>query len=206
MSEAGTAAYGKPEYWDIRYTKHTEVLEWHQLSWPGLKEAIAPLLKPDSKILNVGSGNSRLSEEMYDEGFKHITNIDISNVVVKAMQDKYQERSSMTYKHMDCRAMDFSDQSFNIAIDKATLDSIVCGENSHANVQKYLAHVSRVLAADGVFVLVSHAQPSYRLNFLDKPEFAWKIDTVTVPRPMPMPNIASDEKENVYYIYLCRKS
>jgi 2-polyprenyl-3-methyl-5-hydroxy-6-metoxy-1,4-benzoquinol methylase len=41
------------------------------------------------RILNVGSGNSRLSEEMFEEGYTQITNIDISNVCIKAMKDKY---------------------------------------------------------------------------------------------------------------------
>jgi len=40
----------------------------------------------------VGAGNSRLSEEMYEEGYTTITNIDISNVCVKAMKDKYKEK------------------------------------------------------------------------------------------------------------------
>jgi 2-polyprenyl-3-methyl-5-hydroxy-6-metoxy-1,4-benzoquinol methylase len=40
----------------------------------------------------VGAGNSRLSEEMFEEGYTHITNVDISNVCIKAMKDKYKEK------------------------------------------------------------------------------------------------------------------
>lgn len=35
-------------------------------------------MKPEDKILNVGAGNSKLSEEMYEEGYHNIVNIDIS--------------------------------------------------------------------------------------------------------------------------------
>ena len=207
MTESAVASYGKPEYWEQRYTKDPEVLEWHQMSWAGLKDSLVPLLKQEHKILNVGCGNSRLSEEMYDDGYKQIINIDISNVVIKAMQEKYQDRTAMSFKHMDCRTMDFEKQTFNAVIDKATLDSIVCGESSFANVHKYVSEVSRVLTDDGVFIVISHAQPHYRLNFLDKPEFNWKIETLTVPRPIFAQNIAPiDDKENVYYIYVCRKA
>jgi len=33
-----------------------------------------------------------LSEEMFDEGYQNITNIDISHVVTKAMQEKYKDK------------------------------------------------------------------------------------------------------------------
>ena len=53
--------------------------------------------------MNLGAGNSSkdklielialgLSEEMYDEGYQNITNIDISKVVTKAMQEKYKDK------------------------------------------------------------------------------------------------------------------
>jgi len=45
-----------------------------------------------------------LSEEMFDEGYQHITNIDISFTVVKQMQDHYREKyPTLTYKQMDVR-------------------------------------------------------------------------------------------------------
>jgi 2-polyprenyl-3-methyl-5-hydroxy-6-metoxy-1,4-benzoquinol methylase len=37
----------------------------------------------------VGAGNSPFSEEMYAEGYKNITNIDFSEIVVEDMQLKY---------------------------------------------------------------------------------------------------------------------
>ena len=33
-----------------------------------------------------------MSEEMYEEGFQNIVNIDISSVVIKAMQEKYKDK------------------------------------------------------------------------------------------------------------------
>ena len=36
-------------------------------------------------ILNLGCGNSILSEELYDKGFKNIYNIDISPIVIEQM-------------------------------------------------------------------------------------------------------------------------
>jgi len=84
--------------------------------------------------LNVGAGNSRMSDEMFDEGYQIITNIDISQVVIKQMQEKYKEKGpDFKYLHMDVRAMDFEAGSFDSVIDKGTLDSILCGESSTTN-------------------------------------------------------------------------
>jgi hypothetical protein len=36
-----------------------------------------------------------MSEDIYDDGYHNITNIDFSSVVVKAMQDKIKDRVGM---------------------------------------------------------------------------------------------------------------
>jgi 2-polyprenyl-3-methyl-5-hydroxy-6-metoxy-1,4-benzoquinol methylase len=53
-----------------------------------VKDIISQYIVKTDKILNVGAGNSRLSEEMYDEGYQNICNIDISLSIVKFMEDK----------------------------------------------------------------------------------------------------------------------
>jgi SAM-dependent methyltransferase len=206
MADSG-ASYGKPEYWDSRYTQDPEPLEWHQLTWAGLKDVFAPFLKKEAQIINLGCGNSRLSEEMWDDGYRMITNIDVSGVVINQMKEKYANKQGLVFQHVDGRKLDgINDGSFHVAIDKATLDSIVCGEAAAANSHKYLSEISRVLAKDGVFLLVSHAQPAYRLSYLQKAEFGWQVETKTVPRPILATQVsAPDEKDNVYYIYVCKK-
>ena len=80
---------------------------------------------PENRVLNVGAGNSRLSEEMFDEGYETITNIDISQTVTKAMTEKYKEKGpNFKYVQMDVRAMDFT-ETFDAVIDKGTLDCIL---------------------------------------------------------------------------------
>ena len=45
--------------------------------------------EPEDYILNIGCGNSRMTEDMYYDGYETIMNIDMSRVVVEQMQDKY---------------------------------------------------------------------------------------------------------------------
>lgn len=106
-------------------SRDPEPFDWYQ-RFSGLKDIITTHVDKGHRILNVGSGNSRLSEEMFEEGYTQITNIDISNVCIKAMKDKYKEKPE-TYKYllMDIRAMDFPEASFDAVVDKATLDSIL---------------------------------------------------------------------------------
>ncbi len=61
--------YGQQEYWEDRYQKDKESFDWYTRYTGGLNNVIAQFVQPGAQILNVGCGNSRLSEEMYDDGF-----------------------------------------------------------------------------------------------------------------------------------------
>ena len=200
------AQYAMSEYWEERYTRDPEPFDWYQ-RWAGLKDILLEYVTTQNTILMLGAGNSRLSEEMYEEGFHNITNIDISLVVTKAMQEKYREKPGMTYVQMDGRAMELPDQNFNICIDKATLDSVLCGECSTQNAQKMLQEVSMVLQPNGVYILISHGSPSYRLTYLQRPEFGWNVKIATVQKPMMgmTASLSAYDEDNVHYIYVCVK-
>lgn len=91
--------YGKVEYWEERYTKHPEPFDWYQ-TFSGIKDIITQYVSKSDKIINIGAGNSRLSEEMYEEGYQNIANIDISGICVRYMEDKLKTKCpNMTCKH-----------------------------------------------------------------------------------------------------------
>merc|ERR1711957_210055 len=102
--------------------------------------------------------------------------------------------------------MELPEANFNVVIDKATLDSILCGEGSTHNAQKMLQEVSRVLQPNGVYIAVSHGQPSYRLTYLQRNEYGWNVKIYTVQKPMMgMTSSLSDQNDNVHYLYVCVK-
>jgi ubiquinone/menaquinone biosynthesis C-methylase UbiE len=58
-----------------------------------------------------------MSEEMYDEGYQKITNVDSSQIVIKAMQEKYKDKApNFQYVCMDVRQMDFESGSFDCVV------------------------------------------------------------------------------------------
>lgn len=89
--------YGKQTFWEKRYAEYIcpyarnlSEFDWYQ-DWENLRDIISQFVKPKGKILNVGAGNSVLSEEMYKEGYKNIVNVDFSEIVVDDMQTKYKK-------------------------------------------------------------------------------------------------------------------
>jgi ubiquinone/menaquinone biosynthesis C-methylase UbiE len=203
------AQYGKSEYWEERYTRDAEPFDWYQ-RWPGIKDIVSQYVQPNSQILNVGAGNSRLSEDMYEDGYIHIMNIDISQVVTRAMQEKHRDKGpTMQYRQMDALSLEFTDSSYDAVLDKGTLDAILCGENSTPNSFQMLSEIYRVLTASGVYIVVSYGVPEHRLRYLAKPEFEWDVTTHQVAKPMISTTaaLATDDRDqpNVHYIYTCKK-
>ena len=125
--------YGDPSYWDDRYNKNEGAMfDWLE-SYSQLKSLLELYIKPEHKILILGCGNANFSEDMYDAGYKHQWNIDISSVVIDQMRIRNRSRKKMIYKVMDCCDLQFEDNFFDIIIDKSTIDAILCGDNAFLN-------------------------------------------------------------------------
>lgn len=67
---------------------------------------------------------------MYDDGFLNLINIDISKTVIRAMASRTADRKSMRWEVMSCTAMTLGDATVDAVLDKGTMDSLLCGENS----------------------------------------------------------------------------
>lgn len=87
----------------------------------------AAALPPASIVPSPYAG---LSEEMYDDGFLNIINIDISKTAIRTMAARTADRKTMRWEVMSCTALTLSDASVDAVLDKGTMDSLLCGENS----------------------------------------------------------------------------
>jgi len=71
------AQYGSKIYWDNRYEKEGDTsFDWYQ-KYSGVSHIIKQLVQPLDRVLMLGCGNSKLSEDMVDDGYHKIVNIDI---------------------------------------------------------------------------------------------------------------------------------
>ena len=115
------------EYWDQRFEEE-ENYEW-LLSFEKVEAYILPHLKTTDHILVIGCGNSTLSNDLYDRGYCHIKNIDFSRNVIEKMSRLSRElghAASMRWIEMDMLDMAaFDDDSFDVVLDKATMDAIM---------------------------------------------------------------------------------
>jgi len=102
--------------------------------YSALRNFIRDLIKKDARILILGCGNAEFSENMYDDGYERIDNIDISEVVIKQMKERNAARKSMTYNVMDARSLHLADNLYDLVVDKSTMDSLLCGEKAFYNV------------------------------------------------------------------------
>lgn len=65
---------------------------------------------------------------------------------------------------MNVCALEYPDDSFNAVVDKGTLDSVLCGDGSIANVAKMCMEISRVLKPNGVYFICSYGVPDSRMQ------------------------------------------
>ncbi|XP_010270938.1 PREDICTED: methyltransferase-like protein 13 [Nelumbo nucifera] len=220
-----TQGYGEPSYWDDRYTQDTGPFDWYQ-KYPALAPLLNFYVPRDHRTLVVGCGNSAFSEGMVNDGYEDVINIDISSVVIEAMQKKYQNHPKLKYMRMDVRDMSaFESGSFDAVIDKGTLDSLMCGHNSQQNATKMLEEVGRVLKNKGVYILITYGAPAYRLSLL-RDLHLWTIKLHVIEKlvaerslehkkweltePVPLDEGGSVEavlgkNPEVHYIYVCTK-
>lgn len=82
------------------------MFDWYA-EYPELKLPFAEYdLKTTDKILMVGCGNSKLSIQMWEAGYKDIINIDISPSVIQQMKTQFPQ---MIWEVMDATKMSYKD-------------------------------------------------------------------------------------------------
>lgn len=189
------AQYGKASFWDGRYCNNPEPFDWYH-PYEAIAGIVNKYADPSMRVMQVGCGNSTLTEEMYEDGYKNIWNIDLSRVVIDQMKEKTADfaRTDISFKpskdgnsqaplkadevtgiqwHQG-DAIDMvsylQDKVFDIVIDKATLDCVFCSDVPQRNVNKYLQEIERVLGPEGLYLCFSFGLPETRLSFLDNDE------------------------------------
>nr|XP_003415277.1 methyltransferase-like protein 13 isoform X1 [Loxodonta africana] len=153
--------FGSVEYWEKFFQlRGKKAFEWYG-TYLELCGVLHKYIKPREKVLVIGCGNSELSEQLYDVGYQDIVNIDISEAVIKQMREhNASRRPHMSFLKMDMMQMEFPDASFQVVLDKGTLDAVLTDEEEKTlqQVDRMLAEVGRVLQVGGRYLCISLAQ------------------------------------------------
>jgi ubiquinone/menaquinone biosynthesis C-methylase UbiE len=78
------------------------------------------------------------------------------------MSERNKERIHMKYEVMDVCDMKYPDEFFDVAIDKSTIDALLCGDNAFINVVKMTKEVQRVMKTEGKYIAISYGTPENR--------------------------------------------
>ncbi|XP_014767916.1 eEF1A lysine and N-terminal methyltransferase [Octopus bimaculoides] len=173
-------------YWDRFFkTRGLKPFEWYG-EFTDLCSVLCKYVKTTDKVLMVGCGNSQLSADMFDAGFKRIINIDTSSVVIKQMLDKNQtHRPEMKFLKMDVTEMDFTDGEFSVVIDKGTLDALLVNESEEVieNVDKALSQISRTMRLGARYLIITLLQEHILrklLKFSSEMEFPIRFHRIEI--------------------------
>ncbi|CAB1414871.1 unnamed protein product [Pleuronectes platessa] len=152
--------FSSAEYWERFFKKRGDkAFEWYG-DYNTLCGVLHKYIKVQDQVLVVGCGNSELSEQLYDVGYKHLTNIDISETVVTHMNQRNAERRpGLTFQQVDATQTPYEDACYQAALDKGTLDAMA-SEEEGALARNMLTEVGRVLSVGGRYVCVTLAQES----------------------------------------------
>jgi SAM-dependent methyltransferase len=165
-------AFGDASYWDAEYVKggDQEVIEWFGITYLDVRLTIRRIMAPEKlrPILMIGCGNSSFPSDLWDAGYKNVTSIDVSTVVLTQLSKRYARKKELRWMCVDATNMGFDDETFHFAIDKGTLDAILCTNNPDHWIKTYLKELYRVLTPGGSFMLITGYEPKELMKLFAK--------------------------------------
>ncbi|EYU45720.1 hypothetical protein MIMGU_mgv1a018471mg [Erythranthe guttata] len=168
-------SFTKQDNWDYFFTLRgvDDFSEWNNLSFPPPPEEL--------NILVPACGNSRLSENLYDEGFRNIINVDFSKVVISAMMKRnLRGRPAMKWRVMDITNIQFENGTFDAIVDKGGLDALMESELDSRSGILYISEVKRLLKAGGKYICLTLAEPHVLGLLFRKFRFGWKVNLYAI--------------------------
>ena len=158
----------------------------------------------NSQILIPGCGNSNIPIELKKAGYENIDAIDTCSSVIRYMQNKAPQ---IEYAIMDAKEMKyFNNETFDLVIDKALFDSLLCTEENIINISYYLKEVYRVLAKGGVYMCISHGFPLSRLGYFKAKKLLWDVETIPIQKIDVEGYEEQGANSKYHYIYVCSKN
>lgn len=143
-----------------------------------------------------------MSERMYDDGYTNNYNIDICENVIEFMKERCKDRKGMVFETMDVKNLSYKDETFDLIIDKSTIDALLCGEHSFMNVATMTKEMSRVLKTGGIYLVISYGDPESRMPHLEREHLGFDINIYTIKKEE---DKEEQPRNKSHYVYICKK-
>jgi ubiquinone/menaquinone biosynthesis C-methylase UbiE len=107
--------------------------------------------------------------------------------------------NEMIFEVMDVRRMDYANESFDLVIDKSTIDSLMCSDNPLMNVGRMVDECYRVLVPNGIYFVLSYAAPATRYEHITREHVSWNVEKKQVSR------LNEEGEQLIHFLYICKK-
>ena len=100
---------------------------------------------------------------------------------------------------MNCTNLEYENETFDLVLDKSTMDAIVCASHAYRKVAMMLREVQRVLKTGGIYILITFGEPSRRMLHLEREHLDWDIKHQRLEGE-------EGSKDGIHHVYICRKN
>ena len=136
--------------WDTTFKHHgTSGVSWHQ-PVPDTSLALIEALKirPEEPVIDVGAGTSSLVDSLIDRGFSDISVLDVSEVALRAVQERVAPGAPVLWLHAD--VLNWSPaRSYALWHDRAMFHFLVTREDR----RRYLATLHSAVQSEGAVII-----------------------------------------------------
>ncbi|KAI8969061.1 hypothetical protein BDF20DRAFT_990898 [Mycotypha africana] len=217
MTNLNAVPFHEKSYWEDRF-KREKHFEW-LLTWNNIKSEIIPFLNVSDEILHVGCGNSTLAFDIFESGYRNITNVDYAENVISYMKSVTQKReieakinySSISWYKGDCLyhlQSYLPKKVYPVVIDKSLIDTIACGDDDNqSRVKRLAAEILSVTETDGHWFSVSFSsEREYhcQMNADTNNVYHWKTKR-KIPIQVTQLNDKPGAPPIYYYLYINQK-
>lgn len=145
------------KHWQTIYsTKDPKEVSWFQAqASTSLRLIQKAQLNLEAEIIDVGGGASVLVDQLLEQGFKHITVLDLAEAALQKSQVRLGELANkVTWLIANIVEVEFADHQFDLWHDRAVFHFLT----EHNDQQRYLQKVTAALKSGGYLVISTFAE------------------------------------------------
>lgn len=146
----------RKDHWEGVYaTKSSAEVSWYQLIPTRSLELLDEIgAGPRSAIIDVGGGDSSLVDVLGEQGFEHVTVLDLSGAAIARAQGRLGERASnVTWIEADVTHAALSPEAYDVWHDRAVFHFLTDEEDR----RRYVATAAAAVRAQGTLIVATCA-------------------------------------------------